>query len=115
MCHTRCVAWVVVLLDEVTDWYLDLVQRDPETAELVEVAIDTLSSDGPNLGRPLVDSIEGSKVHNMKELRPGSKRRSEVRILFVFDPQRQAILLIAGDKAGHRPVEEVVSAKHSGR
>jgi hypothetical protein len=35
----------------------------------------------------------------MKELRPGSTRKSGLRILFVFDPKRQAILLIAGDKS----------------
>jgi hypothetical protein len=35
-----------------------------------------------------------------RELRPGSRGRSEVRILFVFDPWRSAILLVAGDKAG---------------
>lgn len=34
------------------------------------------------------------------ELRPGSVGKSEIRILFVFDPWRSAILLIAGDKAG---------------
>lgn len=33
----------------------------------------------------------------MKELRPPS---SNVRVLFVFDPQRQAVLLVAGDKTG---------------
>lgn len=37
----------------------------------------------------------------MKELRPGSSGRSELRVLFAFDPRRQAILLIAGDKAGN--------------
>lgn len=36
----------------------------------------------------------------MKELRPGSSGRSEVRILFAFDPKRRAILLVAGDKQG---------------
>lgn len=36
----------------------------------------------------------------MKELRPGSRGRTEIRILFVFDPARQAVLLVAGDKAG---------------
>jgi len=36
----------------------------------------------------------------MKELRPGSTGGSEVRILFAFDPDRQAILLVAGDKSG---------------
>jgi len=36
----------------------------------------------------------------MKELRPGSAGRSEIRILFASDPKRRAVLLIAGDKAG---------------
>jgi hypothetical protein len=39
-------------------------------------------------------------VHNMKELRPGSRGRSEIRILFVFDPWRSAILLVGADKSG---------------
>ena len=38
---------------------------------------------------------------NMKELRPGSGGRSELRVLFAFDPERRAILLVAGDKAGN--------------
>jgi len=37
----------------------------------------------------------------MKELRPGSRGRSEIRVLFAFDPQRRALLLVAGDKAGN--------------
>ncbi|WP_219470810.1 type II toxin-antitoxin system RelE/ParE family toxin [Nonomuraea rhizosphaerae] len=63
-------------------------------------AIDRLAEAGPNLGRPLVDKLEGSRVHNLKELRPGSAGRSEIRILFVFDPWRSAILLVGGDKSG---------------
>jgi hypothetical protein len=35
----------------------------------------------------------------MKELRPGSTGRSEVRVLFVFDLEREAILLVGGDKS----------------
>ncbi len=58
------------------------------------------SSTGPNLKRPLVGEITTSKIKNMKELRPGSAGRSEVRILFVFDPWQQIVLLVAGDKAG---------------
>jgi hypothetical protein len=52
---------------------------------------------GPTLGRPLVDTLTGSKIANLKELRPS---QTTVRVLFVFDPWRSAILLIAGDKAG---------------
>jgi hypothetical protein len=54
-----------------------------------------LAEHGPALGRPLVDVIHGSSIANMKELRPGT-----VRILFVFDPWRSTILLVAGDKRG---------------
>jgi hypothetical protein len=44
--------------------------------------------------------LTGSRLHNLKELRPGSSGASEVRILFIFDPARNAVLLVAGDKAG---------------
>jgi hypothetical protein len=47
-----------------------------------------------------VDTITGSAIKNLKELRPGSSGATEIRILFVFDPWRSAILLVAGDKAG---------------
>ena len=47
-----------------------------------------------------MDTLTGSRHKNLKELHPGSSGRSEIRILFAFDPRRQAILLVAGDKAG---------------
>lgn len=89
-----------MLVDEVREWYLTLVDEDPETAEQVTAAIDLLEERGPALGRPLVDTVAGSALANLKELRPGSSGRSEVRILFAFDPSRQAVLLAAGDKRG---------------
>lgn len=93
-------SWEVLLHEEVERWFLDLAREDPDTAELVAAAIDRLAEDGPMLGRPLIDRIKGSRHHNMKELRPGSSGASEVRILFAFDPRRQALLLVAGDKRG---------------
>lgn len=90
-------AWDVRLLDEVTEWFEGL---DEQTSELVAAGIDLLEEHGPTLGRPPVDRIKGSRHHNMKELRPGSVGGREVRILFVFDPQRRAVLLVAGDKSG---------------
>jgi hypothetical protein len=66
---------------------------------LIEQAIDRLAAVGPTLGRPL-DTLEHSGLRNLKELRPGSRGRSEIRMLFVFDPDREAIFLVAGDKAG---------------
>jgi hypothetical protein len=67
---------------------------------LADDAIYALSRSGPALGRPLVDTITASKIKNLKELRPGCSGTSEIRILFVFDPWRSAILLVAGDKSG---------------
>ena len=90
-------SWDVRLLDEVDAWLLGL---DDDTYDQVAAAIDLLADEGPTLGRPLVDRITGSRVHNLKELRPGSSGASEVRILFVFDPARRAVLLVAGDKSG---------------
>lgn len=85
---------------EVAAWLADLQRTDPKSADLVDDAIYALSCSGPALGRPLVDTITGSALRNLKELRPGSTGTSEIRILFAFDPWRSAILLVAGDKAG---------------
>ncbi|HWD61663.1 MAG TPA: type II toxin-antitoxin system RelE/ParE family toxin [Humibacter sp.] len=74
---------------------------DQSSYEQVVAALELLAERGPQLGRPLVDTVVGSRHKNMKELRPGSSGRSELRMLFAFDPERQAILLIAGDKAGN--------------
>ncbi|MEV8546955.1 type II toxin-antitoxin system RelE/ParE family toxin [Streptomyces sp. NPDC051572] len=57
---------------------------------------------GPTLGRPLVDRLKGSELHHLKELGTGSGGRSEIRIIFAFDPTRSALLLLGGDKAGIR-------------
>lgn len=92
--------WEINLHPSVELWLLKLAEEDPVTADLVEAAVDMLAENGPALGRPLVDRLYGCRTHNLKELRLGSTGRSEVRILFVFDPKRQTILLVAGDKAG---------------
>ena len=93
--------WDVYLTSEVAAWLEGLQVTDAKTTDLVDDAIYALSCSGPALGRPLVDTITGSKIKNLKELRPGSSGTSEIRILFAFDPWRSAILLVAGDKSGH--------------
>ena len=74
---------------------------DDDSREQVVAAVELLEEHGPQLGRPLVDTVSGSRHRRMKELRPGSSGRSELRILFAFDPARQAVLLVAGDKSGN--------------
>lgn len=53
---------------------------------------------GPELGRPQVDTLNGSRHHNMKELRFNADG-GVWRVAFAFDPDRKAILLAAGDKS----------------
>ncbi|GAA1739114.1 hypothetical protein GCM10009809_38150 [Isoptericola hypogeus] len=88
-------------------WHVDvtlveewLTGLDEATYVQAIAAATLLSERGPSLGRPLVDTVTASRHKNMKELRPGSAGRSEIRILFAFDPERRAILLLGGDKQG---------------
>ncbi len=83
--HAACEVWA------------DELSQDDQEALLA--AIIVLRRLGPQLGRPLVDSIRNSRHSNMKELRPPSTGTSEVRVLFALDPNRQAILLLGGDKS----------------
>ena len=92
--------WVIKTTGEVRDWLRVLRQSDPGTYQSVNVAIDMLAEVGPGLGRPLVDTLNGSSIRNLKELRPRSGREVAIRVIFVFDPWSQAVLLVAGNKAG---------------
>jgi hypothetical protein len=80
--------WQVYVANEVRDWLDDLDAA-------AHTRVDALAEAEPGLRRPLVDTIHGSSISNLKELRPGT-----ARILFTFDPWRSSILLVAGDKSG---------------
>jgi hypothetical protein len=67
-------------------------------AEILALSL-VLERFGPQLGRPRVDTLRGSRHANMKELR-FSAADGEWRVAFAFDPQRTAVLLVAGDKSG---------------
>jgi len=88
-------------------WTIDSRFVDPWLATLPENltvrvlgSLDQLQRRGPQLGRPLVDTLTGSRIHNLKELRPVTNRMHQLRILFVFGPRRVIVLLAAGDKQG---------------
>ena len=89
-------SWTVEFHPSCEVWADGLEQAD---AEALLAAIRILRDAGPTLGRPLVDTITGSRHANMKELRPGSTGRTEIRVLFAFDLDRQAIFLVGGDKS----------------
>ncbi len=88
--------WNVELYASFAQEFLEFSEA-VQDALLAEVAM--LEKYGPLLNRPHVDTLNGSKHTNMKELR--FKASDGVwRVAFAFDPQRQAILLVAGDKSG---------------
>ena len=94
-------AWQVKVTDEYAAWFSKLIKDDLGSATLVAQAVAALREDGPSLHRPLVERLKGSRIHHLKELRPGSRGRSEIRIIFAFDRARSALLLLGGDKAGN--------------
>lgn len=87
----------------VIEFYDDFDEEFSEFSENVQDALLStlvvLQKIGPDLGRPYVDTLKGSKHANMKELRFDADQ-GVWRLAFAFDPERKAILLIAGDKAG---------------
>lgn len=90
-----------------TKWFIEFCDEfDVDFASMAEVVQDELLAQlkvverfGPDLGRPHVDTLKGSKHANMKELR--FKADNGVwRIAFAFDPYRKAVVLVGGDKSG---------------
>lgn len=71
-----------------------------EEQEEVNAKVELLEKHGPTLPRPHSDVIVTSKHSNMKELR-GRTGEAFLRVLYAFDPNRTAILLIGGDKHGN--------------
>lgn len=88
--------WVVEIGDEFEPEFNDL----HEDVRMEILALSRLLQQfGPRLGRPRVDTLDGSRHANMKELR-FEATDGVWRVAFAFDPRRKAILLVAGDKSG---------------
>jgi hypothetical protein len=85
--------WDVEFTDQFEQWWDTL---NVEQQQAIDAAVRLLEEQGPGLGRPLVDTIKRSRHANMKELRART-----LRVLFAFDPERTAILLLGGDKRDH--------------
>lgn len=88
--------WIVVFHDAF-DAEFSALAEDLQDELLAHAQL--LAKFGPHLGRPSVDTLKGSRHANMKELR-FSWNQQVWRLAFAFDPQRQAILLVGGDKGG---------------
>ena len=89
-------SWTVLLHEEFDAEFREL---DEDLQDELLAHAKLLQEFGPQLGRPTVDTLKGSKHANMKELR-FEWRRGVWRMAFAFDPKRRAVLLVGGDKAG---------------
>jgi hypothetical protein len=90
------VKWGVDLHDDFVPEYREL-PKDVQDELLAH--IELLEQFGPQLGRPRADTLNDSRHANMKELRFDADD-GVWRVAFAFDPNRKAILLVAGDKSG---------------
>lgn len=88
--------WIVELADEFEHEFAEL-HRDVQDEILALSRL--LQQFGPELSRPRVDTLNGSRFANFKELRFNATD-GEWRVAFAFDSKRKAILLAAGDKSG---------------
>ncbi len=108
------VVWTAEFTDQFRAWFEGLSEEEKAS---IRASVRVLRERGPALGRPLVDRVEGSAYHNMKELRPVA---TNIRILFAFDPRRTAFLLLGGDKTGlwnrwyddNIPIADALYAEH---
>nr|WP_228486481.1 type II toxin-antitoxin system RelE/ParE family toxin [Paludibaculum fermentans] len=94
--HTGFVKWEVDLHDDFVPEYGEL-HKDVQDELLAH--IELLEHFGPQLGRPRVDTLNGSRHANRKELRFDTAE-GVWRFAFAFDPKRRAIILCGGDKSG---------------
>lgn len=88
--------WSVAIADEFEPEFSSLPEKVQD--EVLAQSL-LLKQFGPSLGRPKVDTLNGSKHSNMKELRLVVLGR-QWRLAFAFDPRRRAMLLVAGEKSG---------------
>lgn len=90
-------AWEVEFTEEFEAWWTSLTVEEQEE---INAKVLLLQERGPVLPRPHSDVITTSKHSNMKELR-GKVDERQLRVLYAFDTQRTALLLIGGDKTGN--------------
>jgi hypothetical protein len=88
--------WEVEYTDEFEEWWESLSESEQED---ISASVQLLEERGPNLGFPHSSGISGSKHSHMRELRTQHNGKP-YRTLYAFDPRRNAILLIGGNKTG---------------
>jgi hypothetical protein len=88
--------WEIYVTDEYLEWFSQLSDYDKE---VILIKVHLLIEFGPELSRPHADTLHGSKMSNMKELRVKTIEHT-YRIAYYFNNKRQGILLTGGNKKG---------------
>lgn len=94
--HNQPMSWPVTFHPKMAE---DFTALSREVQIAMAATLRLLEASGPTLGRPTVDTLKGSKVANLKELR-FTANGGVWRVAFAFDGHRIAVLLAAGDKGG---------------
>jgi hypothetical protein len=109
------IGYTVNASDEFAEWWSGLEEPLQDT---IAAHIGLLEAYGPQLGRPYADTLYDSALSNLKELRVQHQGKP-YRILFAFDPLREALLLVGGNKEGDRrwyrkmiPLAEAIFKRH---
>lgn len=95
--------WNVEYTDQFEAWWAWL-SEDEQVSVAASVAL--LEARGPQLGFPHSSAVNGSRHGHMRELRTQHAGRP-FRTLYAFDPRRDVILLLGGDKTGQNRWYEV--------
>ena len=96
-------SWEVEYTDELGSWWAGLTEAEQVS---IDASVRLLEAKGPTLGFPHSSGVNGSRHGHMRELRVQHQGRP-YRLLYAFDPRRNAILLIGGDKTGDERWYEV--------
>ena len=88
--------WAVGFHD---DFVPEFDALDEDVQDELIALMQSLEQMGPHLGRPRVDTLNGSRHANMKELRFDAEG-GVWRFAFAFDPERRAVIFCGGDKSG---------------
>lgn len=90
--------WDIQATDEYLEWFN---QQSVQVKEVILAKVVLLQAFGPQLGRPHADTLKGSSVKNLKELRVHTGGQV-LRVLYCFTEQRQALLVNGGNKKGRK-------------
>jgi hypothetical protein len=94
----------IITTDEFSDWFCGL--GDDQAKAIVHV-VEILRLKGTTLGHPYSSAIKGSR-YPFRELR-SQRYASALRVIYAYSPEQNAVLLIAGDKAGNpRFYQEII-------